>query len=515
MRIMRFVRITLVLLLKQLIEIHSALIRIRIINKVSINIAVILISTASSSPLFGQSKLALNLEEVIGLAKSQSIEAKQASTTKDNSYWQYKVHLSNYKPQLVLDGILPGYNRFFQEVIQPDGAVLFQQVQNNNSSLGLALEQNLAATGGTLFMTSRLQRFDDFDRNYSLYNSTLFALGIEQPLFGFNQLKWDKKMEPLKYEESNREYLEQLELIALKACGFYFDLLLSLENQQMAHSNLEATQHILAIAEEKLEVGKISRNELLQLKLELLKAQKALGMAKQAAETAALHLKSYIGIQAYSEFQLDIPYPQHFPDFDIQFLLRQAYGNRSDSIAFERRLLEAEKELQLARSNQGFRATAKAYLGFSNSAPELEAVTQSPQNYQSVNLQFSVPILDWGRSDASMQTAAANKKLLIFAIEQDRQNFEQQVFTQYSLFELLKEQLELSKEADTIALEKYQVAKDRYILGNLSVTDLSIASSEKDQARRDLITDLRDYWRVYYNLRYLTLYDFDKQEKIH
>jgi outer membrane protein len=52
------------------------------------------------------------------------------------------------------------------------------------------------------------------------------------------------------------------------------------------------------------------------------------------------------------------------------------------------------------------------------------------------------------------------------------------------------------------------------VLGNLSITDLSIAFQENDQAKRDYVAALRDFWGAYYQLRYLSLYDFEKNEKI-
>ena len=79
---------------------------------------------------------------------------------------------------------------------------------------------------------------------------------------------------------------------------------------------------------------------------------------------------------------------------------------------------------------------------------------------------------------------------------------------------MMKNQLVLTAEADSIAGEKYQIAKDRYVLGNLSITDLSIAFQENDQAKRDYISALRDFWGAYYQLRYLSLYDFERNEKI-
>jgi len=51
-------------------------------------------------------------------------------------------------------------------------------------------------------------------------------------------------------------------------------------------------------------------------------------------------------------------------------------------------------------------------------------------------------------------------------------------------------------------------------LGDLSITDLSIAFTENDQAQRDYVQSLRDFWSAYYELRYLSLFDFEKNEKI-
>jgi outer membrane protein len=79
---------------------------------------------------------------------------------------------------------------------------------------------------------------------------------------------------------------------------------------------------------------------------------------------------------------------------------------------------------------------------------------------------------------------------------------------------MMKDQIVLNDKAEQIASEKYQIAKERYVLGNLSITDLSIAFQENDQAKRDYINSLRDFWGAYYQLRYLSLFDFEKNEKI-
>jgi outer membrane protein TolC len=122
--------------------------------------------------------------------------------------------------------------------------------------------------------------------------------------------------------------------------------------------------------------------------------------------------------------------------------------------------------------------------------------------------------LDWGRSKSVTKTAQANLQLMEYTVEQDKQNFKQGIVTQVSLFNLMKEQLVYTAQADSIASEKYKIARERYVLGNLGITDLGIAFRENDAAKRDYITSLRDFWSAYYQLRYLSLYDFENNQKI-
>ena len=195
--------------------------------------------------------LVLSLPQVVEMAKSRSIASKQAYTTRETKYWQYRTYRSNYQPQLSLNGVLPGYNKTFTEVQQPDGTILFQSVHNNNSSLNLSFSQSLAATGGTIYGTTQLQRFDDFDRKNTLYNTVPFGIGYSQPLFQFNALRWDRTIEPLKFHESKQAFIESMEQISITASGYYFDLLLAQVNHQIAATNLQNTQNIRRIANEK------------------------------------------------------------------------------------------------------------------------------------------------------------------------------------------------------------------------------------------------------------------------
>jgi outer membrane protein len=456
----------------------------------------------------------LSLLEVVSMAKARSIASKQAATVRETKYWQWRTYRSNYQPQLSLNGTLPGYSQTYLQVLQPDGTIQFQPVHNNNSNLNLSFSQSIAATGGTIYGTTQLQRFDDFDNSNTLYNGVPFGIGYSQPLWQFNALKWDKKIEPLKYQESKQAYIESMELISITASGYFFDLLLAQVNYQIAETNLGNTLQILSIAQAKLDLGKISKNEILQLQLELLNARKAVGMAKRDMEIATLTLRSYTGLSGVEKIGLELPSASIEMKVQTDKVIAEAYANRSDAIGFVRRIAEAKRDVAKARGDNGLNALLTARLGYSNSAATLPQVYQNPQAQQLLQMDFVIPILDWGRSKSRTRTAQANQEFTQYAVEQDKQVFTQQIVTQVTLFDMMRDQVMLSASADSIASEKYQIARDRYVLGNLSITDLSIAFQEKDQAKRDYISALRDFWGAYYELRYLSLYDFEKEEKI-
>lgn len=476
----------------------------------------ILFLIAQSGCLFGQAmdSMTLTLQQVVDMARAKSISSKQAITNKETKYWQYRTYRSNYQPQLSLTGILPGYNKSFIEVQQPDGTVLFQPVHNNNSALNLSFSQSIASTGGVIYGTTQLQRFDDFDRKNTLYNSIPFGIGYSQPLWQFNSLRWDSKIEPLKYHESKQAYVESMEQIGITASGYFFDLLLAQVNQKIADTNLAANNRILLIAKEKFDIGKTSRNEILQLELEILKAKKAAGIARRDVEIALLNLRSFTGLDNSDKVSLSLPSSTINMQVAADNVLEEAYANRSDAIAFVRRIAEAQRDIAKAKGDNGLNATLTAQLGYSKSAGTIPKVYNSPQNQQEVQVSFSIPILDWGRSKSRTKTAEANLQFTQYAVEQDKLIFAQQIVTQVTLFDMMKGQVELTATADSIAGEKYAIAKDRYVLGNLSITDLSIAFQENDQAQRDYIAALRDLWGAYYQLRYLSLFDFVENKKI-
>ena len=77
-----------------------------------------------------------------------------------------------------------------------------------------------------------------------------------------------------------------------------------------------------------------------------------------------------------------------------------------------------------------------------------------------------------------------------------------------------RRQLEIAAKADTVAGRRFDVAKNRYVIGRIDIGALYIAQGEKDAATLAFVQALRGYWLTYYRLRRLTLYDFERGEAL-
>jgi len=256
-------------------------------------------------------------------------------------------------------------------------------------------------------------------------------------------------------------------------------------------------------------LGKIAENDLLQLELNLLNSNQEVSQATLDIQTSQLRLLTYIGLSEVQNVRL--ARPDEIPEFQIDetLALTEARKNRQESIAFKRRRLEAERNVAQARGNNGLNADLFATYGLSSRGDALSDVYQDPDDSQRLRIGFEIPILDWGRQKSIVKTAEANQKLVNYTVAQDEINFDLEILTIVRQFDVLRQQKEVSSKADDIGQRKYNITKNRYLIGKISITDLNLALQDKDIAKRNHIQSLRDFWITYYTIRQLTLFDFE------
>ena len=454
----------------------------------------------------------MNLSETIHIARNQSVEALEARQAFISTYWAYRSYKASRLPSFYMYGNLMNFDRSLTLLQNPDDGTLNYVSSNNlQNSVGLQVNQNITFTGGTLSVATDLSRIDQFGMNKSLtWYSRPVTVSYYQPLFTYNQFKWDKKIEPKEYEKGKREYLERMEDITIDAVYAYHNLLLAKTNNAISKSNFENSGNMLRIAGERLQLGDVTKAEYLQLELRMLNDSISINETAVAVRQAQMQLNSLLG---YDESYEIIPYAEdRLPDIqmDYELVMEKSLKNSSFGLRNELSLLNAESDVAYAKASRGFSFALNARFGMSQTGPQLPETYKNLLDQEVVGITFSIPIFDWGLGRGKVQKARAAQEVVKAQVQQSENDYRRQLFTAVNQFNNQRQQCLVSRKAMFIASERYELTMHRFREGNASVTDLNMAQSENDSALRQYVSDLCNFWIYYYTLRQHTLYDFIK-----
>ena len=454
----------------------------------------------------------MTLEQAIHTARHQSVEALEAKQAFISTYWAYRSYKASRLPSFYLYGDIMNFDRSLTLLQNPeDGSLKYVSSNNLQNGLGLQISQNVTFTGGTISVASDLSRIDQFGGARSLtWYSRPVTVSYYQPLFSYNQFKWDKKIEPKEYEKGKRNYLESMENITVNAVAAYHSLLLAKMNNDICKSNFENSGKMLRIARERLQLGEVTRAEYLQLELRMLNDSISINETAVTLREAQMQLNSLLG---YDEsFEIEPVISQNLPDIrmDYDLVMTKSLENSSFSLNNEINLLNAESSVAHAKASRGFSMSLNARFGLSQTGPEFPDAYRNLLDQEVVGVTFSIPIFDWGLGKGKVQKAKAAQEVVRAQVKQSENDYRRQMFTAVSQFNNQRQQCMVSERAMNIAAERYELTMHRFREGNATVTDLNMAQTENDSALRQYISDVSNFWTFYYRLRQYTLYDFIK-----
>jgi outer membrane protein TolC len=455
----------------------------------------------------------LTFEEVIKLSEEQSPNALIAKHRFRASYWQYRTFVAQYRPSLILTGTTPDYSNSYDKVWNSNTNGYDYYSTNTLSNLGsLSLSQNVGFTGGTISLNSDLTVFNDFvsqDPNQKKkYITTPISIGLTQPLFRYNALKWQKKTEPLKYQAARKTFLSNLELVHQQAVMNFFSLAQAQINKQISEMNYSNADTLFRIAKGRYQLGTIAEDELLQMQLSWLNSETARKQADMNLRDREIRLRSFLGFNDNVRVELIIPTEIPSLQVSTQEVFDLAMANNPEMINQQLTILTAQSNVAQAKAERGLNANLTASYGLRDQDPEFKLAYQDMNKQQRVRIGFTMPILDWGLGRGKYKMAQSSLELAQVQSKQAIVDFQQNLFLDVEQFNLQKNQVEIAAKSDTVAMKRYEVTKQRFLIGKIAVLDLNDADSRKDQNKRAYLQSLQDYWNYFYNIRSLTLFDF-------
>ena len=456
----------------------------------------------------------ITLNEAIMLARVQSVNAAVALNELKTAYWEYRTFQADLLPEVNLSATLPSYAKSYNSYQQSDGSYTFVRNNYMQMSSALSIDQNIWLTGGKLSLNTSLDFMKQLDGTKDeRYMSVPIALTLNQPIFGTNTFKWDRRIEPVRYAEAKANFLSETEEVTMTTINYFFNLLLAKENVSIAKQNLENAEKLYEVAKAKRKMGQISENDVLQLKLNMLNAQSDLTDYESSLKSNMFQLRSFLALGEDEELEPILP--EEIPTMLVNYqdALEKALANNAFAHNIRRRQLEADYNVAKAKGNLR-QITLFAQVGFTGTGERFQNAYDPLKDNQIVEVGFKVPLLDWGKRRGQVKVAKSNREVVQSRLRQETMDFNQNLFILVEQFNNQRAQLNIADEADQIAQQRYKTNVETFMIGRISTLDLNDAQVSKDEARQKHISELFYYWYYYYQLRSLTLWDFEKNTNI-
>ncbi len=470
----------------------------------------ILLFAIMSLNLQAHAQITLNLQKAIEIANDSSLTAFRYQNMYLAGYWEYRTYKANRLPSMSLNLMPAQYYRYITQRYDSNQDVdVYREQQMFSASGGLSIQQNFDLTGGTFYIDSELE----YMRNFGYTKSTQFSsipirIGYQQSLLGFNPFRWERKIEPLKFEKAKKTFLYNRESISEEVVRYFFALASAQADLELAKEQVASCDTLYKIGLQRQKIAAISRADLLTLQLDKVNAQNTLENAQITMKRAMTALALYLNLDKNTQIKLELPGKPKVLNISAEEALSKAQENNPTYLEQRQQVLEAEREVNRSKMESRFNASVNASIGFNQVANELNNAYRKPLQQDLVSVSVSIPLVDWGVRKGRLNMAKNNLNVTRIAARQQEQSVEEEVMMTVNDFNIQQRLINSAEEALDLAILAYEQTRQRFIIGKADVNSLTLALNRQQEAQKNYLASLQNYWMNYYKIRKLTLHDF-------
>jgi outer membrane protein TolC len=466
-----------------------------------------------SGQSYGQNSVKrYTLQEVIDMAKARSPKVLEAKAAFLANYLAHRSFIVSNLPQISLSPLSYSYNHSLMPSYAKDSFLVANVV---NKGVGLNISQNIPYTNGQLTVSSNLMSAKDLNGLAPNYSTNLYSIQYSQPLTLFNNFKWERQTDLLRMEQAKRLYVQAIEDISSGAVDLFFELASAQINYEITKLNYSNADTLYKLSKGRYQIGKIVESDLLQMQLNYLQSGIAITTAKLTMETQESNLSTFLALPPDEKFELIIPTEHPYFSVDFNKALQLVKENNPDMLAANMKLIETKKNVkQIFWDNWLNNASITAAYGLSSQGSVMNKLTNNPSVASGFSVGISIPILGYGIRKGKYRLAQLNQLIATEQADQQFNSMKKNVLNVVTQLEQQNDLLRIAALSDTIAQKRYFISKQRFIMGKIDVLDLNKATTDKDNSRNQYISALHNYWRIYYQLRKLSLFDFFAEKPI-
>jgi outer membrane protein len=397
-----------------------------------------------------------------------------------------------------LTGTAPVYDKDNFSVRQPDGTIQFLNRSQINSTINFGFVQPIAATGGTVSVNTSLTRFDELIGRTKTYSGTPIYIQLQQPLFGFNNFKWQNRIAPLKLKKTKLEQQNNRFTIAYNAAVYFFEIATLQTDLEIISENITVNSKNLIAAQKRKDLGVGDEDKLLQLQATGINLQQQLQKINLQLQSTIIKIKNDLLIEDTS---LSVKLPQNFPTIKIgvRAIMDSIKMNNVTKLENEIARLEllAEKDRLTKEKTQ---INVLVSFGLNNSGNTVQNIFNQPNDQQRLNIGFSIPITDWGKRKNTAAINKLNMQLLQLNEQQQTRGLETEIqLTLLNLYQIKTNYL-TTIELENIGKKQYERSVALFNNGKITFLELQAAALNNANYKKELFNNIKEYYLLVYKL---------------
>ena len=220
-------------------------------------------------------------------------------------------------------------------------------------------------------------------------------------------------------------------------------------------------------------------------------------------------LASYLNYDKKTQIRLRLPGKPHRMEIQADVALAMAKANNPTYLGLQQQILEAQQAVDKTKKEAMFNASVSASIGFNQVANKLKDAYRNPLQQDIVSVSVSIPLVDWGVRRGKHNVAKNDLGVAQISARQTEVSLEEDVIMTVGDFNIQQDQISSAEEALDLAIMAYQETKQRFMIGKADINSLTLSLNRQQEAQRNYINALQNYWLSYYKLRKLTLHDFE------
>jgi outer membrane protein TolC len=256
-------------------------------------------------------------------------------------------------------------------------------------------------------------------------------------------------------------------------------------------------------------IAAISKADLLTLELDKVNALNSLENSRIRLKRAMVALALFLNMDKETKIHLELPdYPGEI-EIPVEKALEMAKENNPSHLVQQQAVLEAEREVSRTKAERRLNASVNLSVGFNQVADNIKSAFRHPLQQDIIGVNLNIPIVDWGVRKGRYNMAKNDLNVAQITAIQEEISLEEEVLLTVDDFNVQKNLITSAKEALELARMAYKQTMQRFMTGKADVNSMTMALNRQQEAQKNWLISLQNYWLNYYKIRRLTLYDFE------